>query len=144
VSSSLLYTLSIAFSYAKYFKAGLNFVCVWTGHTPFHYKEFILPGSLGGQLHCFYARSALALWERLSLRPSKLSLPVFPTGMYYPPSTKVHQLISLVQPLFLVYRLLLASKALLTWYKQICIQTYMPHTHFSQTNQVCTVGAHLV
>jgi len=53
-----VYSLSIAFSYAKHlgkgWKLALIFVHVWTGHAPFHSKEFVIPGSLGGQL-CYFS-----------------------------------------------------------------------------------------
>jgi len=61
-------------------------------------RRNVLPGSLGGHLQLFYAHAAV--WERPSLCPYKLAPPLFQTGMYYPPQTKVHQPKSLKQALY--------------------------------------------
>ena len=70
----MCYSLSIAFSYTKYLGKGSKLALIFdrlrTGHAP-HLLERIR-----------YA--CTALWERLSLRPSKLAPPVFQTGTYFP------------------------------------------------------------
>ena len=55
--------LSVFVSYANILsKLVLIVACIWMGHAPFHSKEFVLPGSLEGQLRCF---SAALCWYSL-------------------------------------------------------------------------------
>ena len=111
---------------------------------PFHSKEFILPGSLGGQLHCFPA--VLCPYSRPShytcISPYKLALPVFQTC-----TTLIHQPISLIQALAFISHIRAAfgfsSYAHVGAERQTYIYihtnelTYIhthTHTHFSENN----------
>ena len=112
------------------------------GHAPFHSKEFILPGSLGSQLHCFsadlrpYSPLGRAFTTSFQTRSTRISnRHVLPTLNQSSPAYKFNS--GSVQPLFLVYRLLFLKLCSCG-----CGQTYIQTHTFRKTISVNQVHAH--